>query len=114
MIVQSSENALSQAVAFFPRADLELQLEDSRQLGMMSLKLEDIETDTPLNFDLFIHMPINNKFLLYTGKGSKMANIQKSRLKTRGVFHLHIKKEEVEEVKKHRAESYLNKTLLAP
>lgn len=99
------------AVAFFPRQDAKLKWQDSKEQHMASIDLSEITPNTPLDFDLYVHLPANDKYIRYTGKGSMLGVDQKSRLEARGVDKMHIKKDELDGVKKHRAESYLNDSI---
>lgn len=101
------------AMAFFPTGNLEARLEESASRKMLQMKLDELRDDTPLEFDLYIYMPENNKYLLYTPEGMPIYGQQKSRLRERGVTHMHLKKEAVQGVKKYRAQNFLNEKIAA-
>jgi hypothetical protein len=96
------------AMAFFPSAQNDIKLEDSASEKMLQLDLKDLKEDTALEFDLYMFMPQNNKYLLYTPKGQPFYGGQKDRLSTKGVTHMHLRKDSAHSVKKYHAQNFLN------
>jgi hypothetical protein len=96
------------AMAFFPANNINMELEESASKKMLQMRLEELREDSPLEFDLYIYMPENNKYLLYTPQGKSIYDKQKLRLKSRGVTHMHLKKESLRDVKRYRAQNFLN------
>jgi hypothetical protein len=101
------------AMAFFPATSVETQLEESISKKMLQMKLDELREDSPLEFDLYIYMPENNKYLLYTPQGTPIYGKQKNRLQSHGVTHMHLKKESLRDVKKYRAQNFLNDKITA-
>ncbi|MFN7454318.1 MAG: hypothetical protein ACK5RO_06620 [Pseudobdellovibrionaceae bacterium] len=101
------------AMAFFPRKDLQAKLEDSASEKMVKMTIDELKEDTPLEFDLYIFMPENNKYILYTPQGMPFYGRQKGRLSERGVTHMHLRKDSISSVKKYRAQNFLNEKIAA-
>lgn len=96
------------AMAFFPFTEVAVKFENSVDEKMMKISLNEFQDDVTVDFDLFIYLPVNNKYLLYTPQGETFKKEQKGRLAEKGVTHMHLKKENLTEVKKYRAQNYLN------
>lgn len=101
------------AMAFFPTNDLEVALEDSASEKMLKMSLDDLKADVALEFDLYIYMPENNKYLLYTPQGQPFYGDQKGRLKDKGINHMHLRKDNSHNVKKYKAQNFLNEKIEA-
>jgi hypothetical protein len=110
---KSVHNGEEIAMAFFPAANVETELEESVSKKMLQMKLDELREDSPLEFDLYIYMPENNKYLLYTPQGTPIYGKQKTRLQSHGVTHMHLKKESLRDVKKYRAQNFLNDKISA-
>jgi hypothetical protein len=96
------------AMAFFPRKPIAPILEESHHPDMAKIRLLDLQGDRTVEFDLYMHLAANNKFILYTPKGGVFYTKQLERLKDQGVTHLHIQKDAAESVSKYHAQNYLN------
>lgn len=101
------------AMAFFPHQDVSTSLADSVSEKMYKMSLDELKEDVEIEFDLYIYMPENNKYLLYTPQGQPLYGKQKGRLQEKGVTHMHLRKESIQEVKKYRAQNYLNEKIEA-
>ncbi len=96
------------AIAFFPTANTDVKLEESAQENMAKLNIEEIKTDTPLEFDMYVYMEENQKYVRYTAQGGTFYQSQKDRLKEKGVNNLHIRKDSIHDLKRYKAQNYLN------
>lgn len=101
------------AIAFFPTDIRNLELSDSISEKMVQIRLDDLKEDAKVEFDLYIFMPENNKYLLYTPQGRHFYDRQKTRLKDKGISHMHLRKESAHEVKKYQAQNFLNEKIAA-
>lgn len=99
------------AIAFFPTPLSDPELEESASKQMLQLSLDELKEDTKVEFDLYIYMPENKKYLLYTPQGMTFYTDQKGRLKDKGVRHMHLKKDSAPQVKKYRAQNFLNEKI---
>lgn len=96
------------AIAFFPTKTLDAELSESASQKMLKLSIDDLKPDKPIEFDLYMFMPENNKYILYTPQGMVIYANQIDRLKLKGVGHMHLRKEAVHDVKKYKAQNFLN------
>lgn len=99
------------AMAFFPTEKTAPNLGESKSADMLSIDIDDLETDHPLTYDVYIHMPANDKYILYTPKGGMFLDIQKNRLKAKGINKMHSKKDDVNAIKKYHIENELNHSI---
>lgn len=99
------------AMAFFPSKETTARLEASVTENMLKMSLEELKDDVPVEFDLFIYMPSNNRFLLYTPQGRPIYGEQRGRLKEKGVTHIHLRADASGQVKKYRAQVFLNEKI---
>lgn len=96
------------AMAFFPSKKVKSEVGESASSDMVSIQLEEIQVDVPLEFNLYLYMPVNNKYVLYTPKGSKLYQPQKNRMEVQGVKNVHILKSEVQDLSRFRVQNHLN------
>lgn len=99
------------AVAFFPVEKTIPNFGQSQALDMVSFDIEDLATDVPVTFDVYIYLPANNKYILYTPKGGTFLAHQKDRLKSKGVHKMHTKKSSTSDVTKYHIENNLNNSI---
>ena len=78
---------------------------------MVKLSIDDLKEDAVVEFDLYIYMPGNNKYLLYTPQGMRFYGNQKNRLREKGVSHIHLRKESASSVIKYKAQNFLNEKI---
>lgn len=105
---KSVHNGDEVAMAFFPAQSTEQKFDESRSEKMVALSLEELKPDTPVEFDLYVFLPENNKYILYTPQGRTFYGAQKDRLVQKGVTHMHLRKDSVQDVKRYKAQNYLN------
>lgn len=96
------------AMAFFPFQEAKTVMETSAQADMGAVKLDELQGDLSVDFNLYVYLPANKKYVLYTPRGSKFYGNQKDRLARMGVTHMHVKRTELQDVSKYRAQNYLN------
>lgn len=96
------------AMAFFPRRPIKAILEESHHKDMAKIELGELQGDRQVEFDLYVYLPNNNKYVLYTPKGGVFYNKQMDRLKKQGVTHMHVQKDAVSAISKYKAQNYLN------
>ncbi|MBX2989431.1 MAG: hypothetical protein KF802_16200 [Bdellovibrionaceae bacterium] len=96
------------AMAFFPFAEAQAKLGESASVEMGSVKLDEIQGDLTVDFNLYVYLPANKKYVLYTPRGSKFYGNQKGRLAGMGVTHMHVKRDDLVDVSRYRAQNYLN------
>jgi hypothetical protein len=96
------------AMAFFPSQDTTVRLEASASERMLQLDMSELRGNVVLEFDLYIYLPQNQKYLLYTPEGRPLYEEQKKRLMDKGVAKMHLRKESAQGVKRYRAQNFLN------
>lgn len=119
--VQFNEWALSQAeflrrtvydgkevaLAFFAAENKGKALGASKRDNMVSMGLDEIRGDHPVEFDLHIYLPTNDKYILYTAQGQIFGAEQKGRLVSRGIDKIHLPKTAIKDVKRYRVQNFL-------
>ncbi|MDG0817488.1 hypothetical protein [Bdellovibrio svalbardensis] len=96
------------AMAFFPRADINAKFEESADQEMAALNIEDLAADVRVEFNLYVYLPRNGKYVLYTPKGGIFYGHQKDRLMKQNIKNLHLLKIDIQDLDKYRAQNYLN------
>ncbi len=96
------------AMAFFPYSETKVKLQDSPVNEMAAVHLKDLEPDGEVEMDLYLYLPTNQKYFLYTPRGGILYGAQKDRLSEKGITHMHIMKKDEEDLTKYRAQNYLN------
>lgn len=105
---QSVHGTEELAVAFFPFKDGFKALGTSAAIDMGSVQIGDLHGDVAVEFNLYIYLAANRRYVLYTPKLSFFYTNQKDRLQKMGVTHLHIRRNEAQDLSKYRAQNYLN------
>lgn len=96
------------ALAFFPRNDLKVKVLESKDHEMAAIEIQELVPDVQVEFNLYLHFPLNNRYVLYTPCGGVFFGFQKERLVSQGVSHLHILRIELSGFDKYRAQNFLN------
>lgn len=96
------------AMAFVPAEKKFSAPEENFHLKKYSLSLDEIRENTILEFDLFIHLPTNDKLIRYTPKGAKFYPEQKKRMAESGMKKMYIQKESLVDLRKYRLQNFLN------
>lgn len=99
------------AMAFFPRQDIKTTYGESASEEMASINLNELAGNVAVEFNVYIYLPKNNKYVLYTPRGSKFFDVQKQRLQSQGISNLHILKAEIQDLDKYRAQNFLNDSI---
>lgn len=96
------------AIALFRIQETGQKVSDSPEMGWVSTALEEISPSDPVDFDVYIYLPLNKKFVLYRRAGSVLEEEQILNLEGGGVKEIHLKKESVPELERYRARKHLN------
>ena len=108
---KAAHNGNEIAMAFFPTNSTKVELGESFAEHMAALKMEELTEDANVEFDLYIYMPENKKYLLYTPQGRPLFKNQKDRLKDKGLTEMHLRKDSTAQVRKYRAQNFLNEKI---
>lgn len=74
---------------------------DEEHAKMAKIEIKDLKQDTKTNFNLYIHLPKNNKFVCYMKPGDIITERHKNKFEKNKVNNLHIKKDEVAQFKEY-------------
>lgn len=107
-LVKSVHEGAEVAVTFFPTDETHRSVEISPDGKMLAVPLEDIEVGVPLDFDLFLYMPTNNKYFHYTKRNGQISQSQKDRLLKSKMNNLHVLPDARANVSKYRTTKFLN------
>ncbi len=75
------------AMAFFPQIDIKPQFDQSAPDEMFAISLEELKVDIPVEFNLYLYLylPANQKYILYTPRGAVLYSKQMDKLTRQGV-----------------------------
>jgi len=99
------------AIAFFPCTDMNTRFGTSAAEEMATIGLEDLAGDVAVEFNVYIYLPRNNRYVLYTPRGGVFYHVQKERLQSQGISQLHILKGDLKDLDKYRAQNFLNEKI---
>lgn len=91
------------ALAFFPVNEVTPAIKGSTLKNMCTVRVEDLLPEVAVDFNVHLFLPANQKFLLYTPKGSVFYGYQRERLIRGGVKELHIHEDDVKAFRRYRA-----------
>jgi hypothetical protein len=101
------------AIAFFPELATEIPLEISDHEKMLVIDIDNLVLDHEVDFDLYLHMPKNGKFIMHTRKNRSFSKERKSRLQTKEVQKLFVRTDSSESVRRYRVRTFLNQKIAA-
>lgn len=101
------------ALSFFMNSDLKTPLEVSEDSRMLKISIDEIRTGVPLDFDVYLHFPANQKYVRYVGRSGTMTSTQWNRLTAGGVSEMHVQKASAPLVKRYRVQNFINDTVEA-
>lgn len=108
---KSVHNGDEIAMAFFPNTSAKTEIIESARSDMARVGIDEICCDLVLEFNIYLYMPRNDRYILYTPKGGIFYTHQKKMLTSRSVTEFHVQKNEMYLVARLRAQSYLNETI---
>jgi hypothetical protein len=78
---------------------------------MVCIHIADVQPDRQLLFDVYLHLPINKKFLHYSREGRQFSKKQKQRLMDGGINVLHLPQGDVGKLHRYHIEAYLDQKI---
>lgn len=96
------------AMAFFPYADARTRTGRSSKDEMVSVSLREITSDVFLDFNVYLYLMKNDRYVLYTPKGGILYHHQKDKLLLQNIESLHVLKADLQAVTALKAQSFLN------
>jgi hypothetical protein len=76
---------------------------ETREDQMAMIRLKDLVAQVPLNFEVFLHLPVNKKYIRYLKTGSHLEENQAGRLERSQVTHLFLNQDDSEACRKYFA-----------
>lgn len=80
------------ALAFFPAGIDVFTFEPGADEEHLAVRLDEIRADRLINYNLFVHLPLNGRYVLYVSRGGMLNLHQQLNLQAKGLRHLHIEK----------------------
>lgn len=99
------------AMAFFPNEKVKAQFTDSAREDMAQISIEEVRCNIILEFNVYLYLPRNDKYILYTPKGGIFYEHQRKTLTDRGVRDVHVQRTELHLVTGLKVLSFLNDTI---
>ena len=96
------------AMAFFPIEKVRPLIRKTEFPQMRSVQLSDLEEDQVVPMNLYIHLPMNDRFIIYTGQGGIFYSEQKQRLLAKGLGELFIQEIDVPRFVQYCVQNRLN------
>jgi hypothetical protein len=78
---------------------------------MNQIPLRDLFSGAKVTFDVYLHFPINNKYLRYLRQGSSLTSSQADTLEQKEVTHFFLRKKDTEEYRKFFATQSLTQSI---
>ena len=95
-------------LSFFSIDPKYLILELSEAHQMLEVPLQLVTADKKIELSLFLHLPDNKKYILYTPANQTLSSQQKNKLLEKSIVKLHTPMSFEKELNKLKAEYYLN------
>lgn len=108
---KSIHNGDEVAMAFFPHQEAKTKSGKSAEEHMATVSIDDVKADVKLDFNVYVYLPKNGKYVMFTPEGGTLYSKQKDKLKDQGVTELHIRKDDLQRISGHRAQTYLNEQI---
>jgi hypothetical protein len=100
------------AISFFRVPQIDIPIADSPMENSISARLNEISPRVPLEFDIFVYMPLNKKFVQYRRAGEYLEQDQRKSLEFHGIDEVHLKKDSLIALHRHKARSYISSLIL--
>lgn len=96
------------AVAYFDEEMPEPIFQTPLRADMIPVSLTEIPPERRLEFDIFLHLPQNEKFVRYGKKNNWISTTQKSKLVQRGVNTMHLHQSHRYDLFRHRLQLFMD------
>lgn len=98
-------------MAFFESQEVKHPLFIREDEDMLCLSIDSIFEDMPIEFDLYIYLKKNEKYVKITKQGGKLFSDQKQKLLSSGFKEMHVPVSQKENLVKYRAQNFLNENI---
>jgi hypothetical protein len=86
-------------------------IDPSAEPDMISIEIDRIDPEFPVDFDLYIRMEINNKYVKYVNEGSTLTEDQIEKLMAKSITKVHIKKDDQQKFEQYCNLCFIARTL---
>ncbi len=107
--LQSIHQEAEVALAFF-RDPVQIEAKPSSRRGCIELGIDQIPEDGKVTYDVFVYLPQNARFILYTPNGDTFSADKKKKLVSQGINSVHISKKSLDEVRRQHAHKYIEES----
>lgn len=108
-ILQAIHQNTELVMAFF-KDQVKIETKPSSQPGHIEMLLRDFPEEQVLDFDVYIYLPQNARFILHTSKGNSLSASKKKKLMDDGIETVHIPKRSLDQVIRYQARKHLEQT----
>ncbi|MDZ4661099.1 MAG: hypothetical protein SGJ18_05715 [Pseudomonadota bacterium] len=98
-------------MAFFEMEKSMIRVIPSPDPTMSEIKIDNLTSETRIEFDAYLYLHSNQKFLKYLRGGCKVSDSQLKNLKKKNIESLHIKNEVQDNYRAYVAKNHLNSTM---
>ncbi|MCH2533297.1 MAG: hypothetical protein MK008_02520 [Bdellovibrionales bacterium] len=98
-------------MAFFESQEVKHPLFIRESEDMLCLSIDSIFEDLPIEFDLYIYLARNDKYIKITKQGGKLFSNQKQKLLSSGFKEMHVPASQKQNLVKYRAQNFLNENI---
>jgi hypothetical protein len=104
-ILQSVHQNTELVLAFF-RDPVDIAIKESSHEGHVELDLDAIPANK-VDFDIYVYLPQNARFVLYNPRGENFSEVKKNKLASQGVTSVHISKRSLDVVRRHHMQKFV-------
>jgi len=94
-------------LAFFESQDLDFQNLSERKHHMIGIQFSEEILQNKAMFDLYLYLPLNERFIRYTKRGEKVSIKQFQKLKSNAITHLYFRQQDLMQWKSHQIKQFL-------
>lgn len=105
--IREATHAESELVLAFFKDDAPKESQSTVHQDYMEMGVDQLRGDHEVQFDIFIYLPQNAKFVLYTPRGGVLYENQKQKLLNDGIKKVHMHKSALEEIRRYRTKNFV-------
>jgi DNA-binding response OmpR family regulator len=111
-ILQAIHQESEIALAFFKDPE-PIEVQNSGKPDCVKIPVDRLPEEMATQFDIFIFLPQNARFVLYSRKGERFDDKQKRRLQDEGISSVHVSKRSFDELQKYQTKRFIEESSLA-
>jgi hypothetical protein len=105
-ISQAAHDGGELALAFF-KDQAPVVMKPSTRPDHIEIGLDSLRGDSVVDFDVYIYLPQNARYVLYAARGGLFEEKQKQKLQAENVRSVHVHKRSLDELLRHRAHKFI-------